>query len=166
MKKALAILLPFVALIFVLANIERVDNDLEPEPPKATEWHRRAMQSVTEQHKDNIEAFLQTLDNREEFEQWMAKDASKMTKEEKREHWRQMRQLLTDEQFQQWRDIHQETRNTRKDLQQHNRQRYIEMVGGEKEWEKHREDMKKVREQRQQNLEAQKQQSQQEKEEE
>jgi hypothetical protein len=150
MKKILVILLPIVALVFVISAVARLNPPQERELPKAMQIERLREKRLEDTHALKVSAFARSVAKQEEFRAWLEREKNRkaMSPEASKAHGKELRTILTAEELTQYRALGDERRAAKKQLSAEKLKRNIEMAGGEAEYKRHQEDMKKAEQRR------------------
>jgi hypothetical protein len=155
-KKIIAGVLFCSAVVFAFVQFSSPRPGSTPTPPESTKWLRYQNQRINEDFQADLDKLGLTSDQREQLVKWQQQMRNTKDPEKRKNLNRKIKDILHDDQLKRYRELVKERNDKRKALNQQRQLRLKRMVGGERELEKHKEDMKKVREQRQQRIEEQK----------
>lgn len=153
MKKLLAIVLFCAAVAIGAFGIARTRPPAPSPPPVASQIERSVQERLKADFQAKVKGLGLTADQEKRLEAWSRFRAEGKTAEERRAHNRELRNILTPEQFTAYQALQKERRAGEAALREAREARLRRMIG-ERDYEKHKSDMQKVREQRKQRLET------------
>jgi Spy/CpxP family protein refolding chaperone len=149
-----ALLLAAVGL--AISTYKKMNPPLKPEPPQSSLMLRKQKQEIHDGFRMGLETLNLTEEQEKQFKEWQAWSPKGKSREEKREHQKQLAEILDEEQLERYRQLVRIRRDENRELNSERREK-MERLLGEKDLKKHRENVQKIHEQRKQRIEEQKQ---------
>ncbi|GAB4318697.1 MAG: hypothetical protein Kow0059_12360 [Candidatus Sumerlaeia bacterium] len=153
-KMPAAIVLLCTAAVIAMHQFARLSPEPPSPPPLSTQWAKRDAQKIEEDFRAGLAAIGLSEKQLEALQQWRRSRPKGNDPEALRAHRQKLAQILTSEQLEQLKALQKNRDERRAELRRAQQERLKRMIG-ERDYERHQADMKRVREIRREKLAAQ-----------
>lgn len=142
MKKFLAVILPLVAAGFLLASWMRMTPESRTVAAKADQWEAIEAARIDREWRNGLGKLPAAAGQADKLEAWVARDAKKLSSEQRKAHSKELATLLTPDGMAQYKALRDERTQDRQALRARKERRLISMLG-EAEYRRHLENSKR-----------------------